>query len=196
MELLVRADERALLWLNGWVGHFAWLDAIVRAVVSDYLVPVMLCLVLLGLWFTGATGAARERNQRGVMIGMIGLGFANLAVEVMNHFVYRPRPFTTMEVSLLFYRPTDSSFPANPVAVGFAVATGVWLWNRRVGTALFGVAAVFALSRVYAGVFYPLDVLGGAAIGAGVSLLVAVLLPLAEPLPTLVLRLARAVYLA
>jgi len=196
LELLVRADERALLWLNGWVGHFAWLDAIVRAVVSDYLVPVMLCLALLGLWFTGATGAARERNQRGVMIGMIGLGFANLAVEVMNHFVYRPRPFTTMEVSLLFYRPTDSSFPANPVAVGFAVATGVWLWNRRVGTALFGVTAVFALSRVYAGVFYPLDVLGGAAIGAGVSLLVAVLLRLAEPLPTLVLRLARAVYLA
>ena len=196
MELLVRADERALLWLNGWVGHFAWLDAIVRAVVSDYLVPVMLCLVLLGLWFTGATGAAREHNQRGVMIGMIGLGFANLAVQIMNQFLYRPRPFNTMEVSLLFYRPTDSSFPANPVAVGFAIATGIWLWNRRVGTALFGVAAVFALSRVYAGVFYPLDVLGGATLGAGVSLLVAVLLRLIEPLPSLVLRLARAVYLA
>ena len=129
-------------------------------------------------------------------MGMLGLGFASLAVQVMNHFLYRPRPFETLEVSLLFYKPTDSSFPANPVAVGFAVATGVWLWNRKVGAVLFGVAAAFALSRVYAGVFYPLDVLGGAALGAGISVLMAVVLRLIEPLPTLVLRLARAVYLA
>ena len=196
MELLVQADERALLWLNGWPEHLPWLGTIVRAVVSDYLVPVLLSLVLLGLWFSGATAEARERNQRGVMTAILGLAFANLVVQVINHFVFRPRPFTTLEVSLLFYRPTDSSFPANPVAVGFAAATGVWLWNRKVGAVLFGVAAVFALSRVYAGVFFPLDVLGGAALGASISLLVAVLLRWAGPLPTLVLRLARAVYLA
>ena len=196
MELLVRTDERALLWLNGWVGHFPWLDTIVRAVVSDYLVPVLLSLVLLGLWFSGLTAGTRERNQRGVMTGMLGLGFANLAVQVMNQFLYRPRPFTNVEVSLLFYRPTDSSFPANPVAVGFAVATGVWLWNRKVGTVLYGIAGGFALSRVYAGVFYPLDVLSGAALGAGIGLLVAIFLRLIEPLPSLVLRLARVVYLA
>ena len=196
MELLVRADETALLWLNGWVGHFPWLDAIIRAVVSDYLVPVLLALVLLGLWFTGATATARERNQRGVMTSILGLAFANLAVEVTNKFIFRTRPFATLDVSLLFYTPTDSSFPANPAALGFAIATGVWLWNRTVGTILLGVATAFALSRVYAGVFYPLDVLGGAALGASVSLLVAVLLRLVEPLPNLVLRLARALYLA
>ena len=196
MELLVRADERTLLWVNGWVGHFPWLDTFVRAVVSDYLVPVLLCLVLLGLWFAGATATAREHNQRGVITGMVGLGLASLAVQVMNQLAFRPRPFTNLEVSLLFYKPTDSSFPANPVAVAFAIATGVWLWNRKVGTVLYGIATVFALSRVYAGVFYPLDVLGGAALGAGISLLVAVVLRLVEPLPSLVLRLARAVYLA
>ena len=122
----------------------------------------------------------------------------NLASVYVTHGVEvrRPRPFTELKVSLLFYQPTDSSFPANPAAVAFAVAMGVWLWNRKVGTVLLGVATVFAFSRVYAGVFYPLDVLGGAFIGAGVSLLVAWLLRLIEPLPTLVLRLARATYLA
>ena len=196
MGPLVRADERALLWLNGWVGHFPWLDTIAQAVVSDYLVPVLMSLVLLGLWFTGVTASARDRNQRGVLTALLGLAFGNLSVEVIDQFLYRPRPFDTLEVSLLFYRPTDSSFPANPAALGFAIGVGVWLWNRKVGTALFGVAAAFALSRVYAGVFYPLDVLGGAALGAAASLLAMGLLRWVEPLPTLALRLARAVYLA
>jgi len=196
LELLARADEATLLWLNGWVGRFPALDATVRLVVSDYLIPMLLCLTLLALWFAGGTPTSRERDQKGVMTALMGLGVANLAVEMINNFFFRPRPFADLEISLLFYQPTDSSFPANPAAFGFAVAMGVWLWNRKVGAVMFGLAAIFALSRVYAGVFYPLDVVGGAAIGMIVSLLVALVLCRIEPLPTLVLRLARAVYLA
>lgn len=196
MEPLVRADERALLWLNSWVGHFPWLDSIVQWVVSDYLVPVTLSLILLGLWFHGSTPGARERNQRSVMTAIVALSLANLTVEVLNNFIYRSRPFEALNLSPLFYRPTDSSFPANPAAVGFAVAVAVVLWNRKIGVALLAIATVFSLARVYAGVFYPLDILGGAAIGATGSLLGALLLRWTEPLPGMFLKLARSVYLA
>ena len=57
-------------------------------------------------------------------------------------------------------------------------------------------AAAFSISRVYAGVFYPLDVIGGAVIGTLVSLLAALALRLAEPVPSRVLRFARSLYLA
>ena len=164
--------------------------------VSDYLVPVMMSLALLGLWFTGVKADTRERYQRGVMTAIIGLGLANLAVEIINYFVFRPRPFETLEIYLLFYQPSDSSFPSNPGAVAFAIATGLWLWDRKVGTVLLVVATIYGISRIYAGVFYPLDVLGGAAIGVGASLLTRALLRWSEPLPTLALRLARAIYLA
>ena len=196
MELLTRADESAFLWLNGWVGRFPALDAMVRVVVSDYLVPVVLSLVLLGLWFAGRTSALRARNQMGVMTAMLGLALANLTVEAFNRFLFRPRPFSELEVSLLFYPPTDSSFPANPAALGFAIATGVWVWNRKAGSAMLVMAAAYSISRVYAGVFYPLDIIGGAAIGTLVSLLVALALRLAAPVPSLVLRFARGLYLA
>ena len=196
MELLTRADESALLWLNGWVGRFPALDAIVRLMVSDYLIPVVLSLVLLGLWFAGGTSALRERNQRGVMTAMLGLALANLTVEAFNQFLFRPRPFSELEVSLLFYQPTDSSFPANPAALGFAIATGVWLWNRKAGSAMLVMAAAYSIARVYAGVFYPLDVIGGAAIGTLASLLATLALRLAEPVPSRVLRFARSLYLA
>ena len=141
MEFLESADERALLWLNGWVGHFAWLDAVVELVVSDYLVPVLLSLALLGLWFSGANPAARERNQRGVMVGIVGLGLANLVVQITNHYVFRPRPFASIDVSLLFYRPTDSSFrPIRwpwrlPLPLGCGYGTGrqepCWALSQR-----------------------------------------------------------------
>ncbi len=196
MEPLVRADETAFLWLNSWVGHFPWLDNLIQFLASDYLVPVMLSLALLGLWFHGATVTARERNQRGVMTAVLGLAIANLGIEVLNRFVDRPRPFEILDVSLLFYRPVDSSFPANAAAVGFAIGVAILLCNRNIGVALMAIAAVFSLARVYVGVSYPLDILGGAAIGSAGSLLGSLLLRWTEPLPSMLLKLARSVYLA
>ena len=45
------------------------------------------------------------------------------------------------------------------------MATGVWMANRKIGAAMFAVALVYGFSRVYAGVFYPGDILGGALMG-------------------------------
>ena len=189
MGFLERADESAFLWLNGWVGRFSPLDRIVELTVSDYLVPLTMSLALLGLWFAGHSSAHRERNQLGVMTAI-------LSVAVVNKFLYRPRPFEDLEVNLLFYMPTDSSFPANPAAFGFALALGVWFWNRQVGWALLAPAVVFSLSRLYAGVFYPLDVIGGAAIGAAAGALSGWLMHTFKVVPLQVLRIARALYLA
>ena len=133
----------------------------------------------------------RELHQRGVIVAGMGVGIANAAVKITNAFYFRHRPFDTYEVNLLFYPPTDSSFPANPVAITIAMATGVWMANRKIGAAMFVVALVYGFSRVYAGVFYPLDVLGGALIGLGAAYLVSLALKLIEPVPTLCLRLAR-----
>ncbi len=190
-------DGKIVVWLNGWVGHFPIVDAVALVLVSDYFAPVLGSLALLGLWFWGRDFPLRDRHQRAVIVGMAGLGLANLAVMVINNAFFRARPFVVHDLNLaLFYQPTDSSFPANAVAVAFAIATGVWGGHRRMGLALAVVAALFGLSRVYAGVSYPSDILGGAAIGVTISLLMMGALRLLEPLPTLVLRLARAVYLA
>ncbi|MBI4199985.1 MAG: phosphatase PAP2 family protein [Chloroflexi bacterium] len=196
MEILAKADERALLWLNGWAGRWPWLDALAQTVASDYLVPVAMGLMLLALWFTGGTPWDRERRQRSVFTALAGLTMASWVVLELNKVLFRPRPFQTLDLTLLFYRPVDSSFPANPAAVVFAIAAGVWLKDRRSGTALAAVGALYSLSRVYVGVFYPSDVLGGAAIGVATALLSALVLRWLEPLPRLLLRVARAIFLA
>ena len=191
METVSQTDAEVFLWLNGWVGTSPIFDRLVQWMVSDYLIPVVFSVVLLGLWFGWADQAMRERHQRGVMLAGIGVGVANAMVKISNAFYFRPRPFDSIDVELLFYPPTDSSFPANPVAITVAMATGVWMANKRIGTIMYIGAFVYGFSRVYSGVFYPLDVLGGALIGVSASYLVYFVLKRIEPVPTLCLRLVR-----
>lgn len=196
MAALERADTTVVLWLNQWVGTLPWLDAVVKVLISDYFAPVVASVTLLGLWFSGGYPALRERYQRGVMVAASSIGVVNIWVQVLNVVVFRPRPFVDLELTLLFYRPTDSSFPANPAAVAFAAAMGVYRVHRRLGLMLFAVAIALGVGRVYAGVFYPSDVIAGALLGIATTYLMVLVFRLGEPLPTLTLRAMRALCLA
>lgn len=196
MAAVARADTAIVLWLNQWVGTLPWLDAVVQVLISDYFAPVVASVTLLGLWFSGQRLALRERYQRGVMVAASSVGVVNIWVQVINALIFRPRPFADLELTLLFYRPTDSSFPANPAAVAFAGAMAVWLVHRRLGLALFGMALVLGAGRIYAGVFYPSDVVAGTLLGIATTYVMILVFRLGEPLPTLTLRVMRALCLA
>ena len=62
--------------------------------------------------------------------------------------------------------PHDGSFPSGHATVSFACATLLAFYAPRGAPAFFLLAAAIAWSRVYVGVHYPLDVLGGAVLGA------------------------------
>ena len=196
MEAVTSIDEEVVLWLNQWAGRSQVLDETVELLVGDHFIPVLISLCLLAMWFVGRDLQSRESHQRAVLISIISMGFASLAVLILDQYFFRDRPFVDHEITLLFYQPTDSSFPAHPAAVGFAMAAGMWQANRRMGAFLFGLAALWGLSRIFSGVFYPSDVVAGGAIGVGVSYLVAVGFRLIEPLPTMVLRVTRTLHLA
>ena len=189
-------DEAIVRWLNSGVGTLPWLDDVIKVVVSDYFAPVALSLIVLGIWFGAKTPLSRELHQRAALTAMLGVAFGNLAVQIIGALAFRDRPYLSQPLELLFYQPTDSSFPANPAVVGAAIAAGLWGANRRMGAASFGIAALWGVSRVYAGVSYPTDVLAGVAIGIGVVMAVTWVLRRIEPLPTMVIQLAQRFYLA
>ena len=195
-ELIRNFDHDTFAWINGLAGKALWLDRAMVSLVNDYAVPTILSLVLVFLWL-GIEGAAqREVYQRAVLATILAVGLANILVTLMNLVYFRPRPFATMEVTLLFYHPTDSSFPSNPATSAFALATPIWLKSRKIGWALLGVAALYGFSRIYVGVCYPLDMLAGILLGMGSGWLITWLLPRLEPLPSLALRLGRRLYLS
>lgn len=85
----------------------------------------------------------------------------------------RPRPYLTLtDVRLIVpvERLSNFGFPSNHASNSFGLALVVAaLLGRRWGIAAFLIAALTAVSRIYVGVHYPLDVTVGAAVGLGLG---------------------------
>ncbi len=160
--------------INNLAGQWPWLDTPARLGLNDYFMPTVLALGLLALWFEPDITPSIwvTSNQRAVLVAALSAGLANLMVKIINLLYFRPRPFASHPVNLLFYHPTDSSFPSNAAALGFAIAAGVWFYNRTWGGLFLLLAALFGLSRIFGGVHYPLDVIAGAALGWAAAWLV------------------------
>ena len=186
-------DASLLIWLNGLSGSVKIFDDLMRVIASDYLMPLVLSLSMFGLWFSGKTPFQRMTYQLTTLMGISALLISNAVVWLINSLWHRPRPFLdhSDELNLLFYSPTDPSFPANPVAICFAVATAAWVVNRQFGWWLFAAGSLYGFSRVYAGVFYPTDIVAGALVGIGVYGFTSYLRRFLEPLVTMMVRLAR-----
>ena len=127
------ADTTLFVWLNGLTGAVGLFDSAARVVGSDYAVPAAMGLTILATWFAGGDAEDRMRRQVGVFVALTAIAFAAWIVFAGNELYFRPRPFDAAldhDVTVLLYRPTDSSFPSNSAAVAFAAAGGVWLISR------------------------------------------------------------------
>ena len=196
---MISADETVFFWINGLAGKHPVIDGVIRVMACDLFIPVVMFLALFAIWIYGSNRESRQRHQRAVICSLTAMGFSNLVVFILDAALPdRLRPFEAFpeKVNLIFYPPTDPSFPSNAAAAAFAMAIGMWLYNRRLGYILLVPALVISFGRVYMGVHYPLDIVGGflaAILGTGVAWVV---LKIAEPIVARFLSLAKKIYLA
>lgn len=181
--------------LNNFVGTMPLIDWLTRAMVNDYAVPTAASLAAVWLWLAGSTDEEHQRNQRAVIFIALGILFSQAFIKDLSYYYFRPRPFATETVKLLFYRPSVSSFPSIPIAVVFTFAAGAWTADQRVAKFLVVLGTLYALARVYAGVHYPSDVIGGAALGAGMVYIITRLSFVFQPIADLSIRIARRLFL-
>ena len=89
---------------------------------------------------------------------------------LLREAIGRERPALRFpEPHPLVHVPGSPSFPSGHAATSFAcAATLAWLTPLS-PVVLYVVASLIAISRVYVGVHYPLDVVGGAALGLGIA---------------------------
>lgn len=180
--------------VNRLAGHVDLIDDAFEFLASNG--PFLPVLLALAMWFWPGSPSDRDRREWGSLVaaaaGALALGLNQVIIRLWD----RPRPFVHHDVTLLLYPSQDPSFPSDHATFAFAVATAIWLANRRLGVVAIGLAGLIAFARVYVGEHYVGDVLGGAMIGSAVAFGLFALQPVVWPLLASPLRLARRWHLA
>jgi undecaprenyl-diphosphatase len=109
----------------------------------------------------------RDRSILPVVTGVAAAVAAWLLAHAAKAIADRPRPYQVMADAVLRQAPAHgTSFPSSHTAVTLAVAIAlVPFLARPLAAAGIGYAVLVGWSRIYLGVHYPLDILGGAGIG-------------------------------
>ncbi|MEK7203545.1 MAG: phosphatase PAP2 family protein [Patescibacteria group bacterium] len=81
--------------------------------------------------------------------------------EIIRFFYFRPRPFVEQGIVPLIEHASTASFPSGHAAFYFALSAGVYYYNKKAGLWFFAGSAAIGLARVFAGLHYFTDILGG-----------------------------------
>lgn len=162
-------NEEIFIKINNLAGHYVWLDrlAIFFAVYSGYI----LIAVLIYLWFV------YRRSRRFIIASLIATIISRgVLTTVIRFFYHHPRPFDVMSVHQLISE-SGWSFPSGHAAFFFALSVPIFWYNKKLGFVFFATSVFMGLARIYAGVHWPVDVVGGAILGALVGYLTCFLWP-------------------
>jgi undecaprenyl-diphosphatase len=142
-------------------------------------------------WRKGALNSAEQELLRNRRATVLWVGFACLLAYALNlsieRFVFEPRPFITHHVNLLIAHAADDSFPSDHTAWALAVGgmfllhwLAAWRTTRRlhlpdealpfrallypglITLLALGIGCLIGVARIFVGVHYPGDILGGA----------------------------------
>ncbi|WP_458244574.1 phosphatase PAP2 family protein [Streptomyces sp. MAI_2237] len=142
--------------------------------VGEYGLLLAMVLLVLGCWWSvrrrGAEDAAS--SVAALVWTPIAAGIAVLVNVPIRGFVERPRPFLEHQgLDVLVSGKTDYSFVSDHATITMAIGVGLFVANRKFGIAGIALALLEGFCRVYMGVHYPTDVVGGFALGTAVALL-------------------------
>lgn len=154
-------DAKLLYFLNNLTGKSQIFDAL-TIFFASYSQYFLAAAFLLLLYFSAYSKREKLHIFWTTAVSMI---IARLGiVEIIRFFYNRPRPFITYGL-----RPLISenawSFPSGHSALFFAMATAIYLYNKKWGAWFFAAAIIMNVGRIVAGVHYPSDILGGMIIG-------------------------------
>lgn len=186
LALVSGLDRSLMLFINGFGGRSALVDRIMRLIAGEPLIEgSFLFLFLWWLWFND--GDTRSEDRIRAIRGAICIVIALVLARALQIFLPgRLRPIN--DPTLGFVAPSElgydrlehwSSFPSDHAVIYSAIAMVIWMRNRWLGGLAFAWTLVFgSLPRLFLGLHYATDVLGGVLVGTAVGYLAqAVALP-------------------
>lgn len=145
--------------INDYAGRWPVLDAI-GIFCSQYLWLVMTLVVVALFVFK----FKKFRDLAVVAIGSAGVARI-VFVSLVKWLYAHPRPDLVTTARTLVAPDSVNSFPSGHATYVFALAMGVYLYNKKLGWWFFLLAALASIARIFTGIHWPYDIIGGVALG-------------------------------
>ena len=109
-----------------------------------------------------------------ILLGASG-GLAWSLVKILKILIHTERPFDIFGNVQSLFLETEYvyAFPSGHTAVASVIAFALFFTHKKAGHVFMFFALLIGLARIAAGVHFPIDILGGFALGAIVAYLVA-----------------------
>jgi undecaprenyl-diphosphatase len=150
-------------FFHNFAGKNIWLD-FAGIFLANYMIFLVIALIA---WYYvwGKTPEEKTRNKMlAIMAGISGIISRLVVGEAFKAWYFHPRPFIVLGTSHLIPE-SGNSFPSGHTIFLFGVSTTVYMYNKPLGIALLIISALVGIARIYTGVHWPGDILGGAVMG-------------------------------
>lgn len=126
---------------------------------AQYLIYLTFLLVFV-LSFKGGL-----KEKKAILLAVLSIPIVILLIKGIHIFFYEPRPFVSFNFSPLVNPVGNASFPSVHVSLIAALAFS-YLYFKSKWAPLFLLFLLWVgIARIYVGVHYPLDILGGIIVG-------------------------------
>lgn len=126
---------------------------------AEALIYIMYGLVL----FWGLRGGVKEKKA--LLLVFLGLFIAAVLTKLLRFFLIEQRPFVTHEIEPLVTMAASKSFPSLHTTQVAIIAWSYFFCRSQRAGAMFIMALLVGFSRIFVGVHYPFDVVGGFLMG-------------------------------
>ena len=183
LEQLIHIDTEILLAINGW--HAPWADRLMWIISAKATwIPLYALLIGLLVWRYRKSASRSMKWLQKVPVCVVlivviaaAIGLADfIASGILKEWVARPRPTRVPELEGVLhlvngYRSGRFGFVSSHAANTMACALLFSLiWRNKIATCgLMLWVAMNCYSRMYLGVHYPTDILGGLIVGSLVA---------------------------
>ncbi len=165
---MINLDVYILNFINGLAYRREWIDAagVFFAKYSEYILAAVF-IFLLAVGF--------RKYWKMILVSLLAGAVSRLVIGwAIKALFFRPRPFLTENVKLLYvYGADESSFPSGHALFYFALSTAIFVYNKKLGIIFYLGTLAIVFSRIFVGIHWPSDILAGALIGILVGWIIA-----------------------
>jgi undecaprenyl-diphosphatase len=157
-------------FLHSFAFQYQWLDGIIWFFAVPF---IYIMIIIVAVYFFVNYDILKTKNITSLLEGkgkdiakiFFSAGFAYTIAYVLKIVIHTDRPFIALSNINSLFTETGYAFPSGHSATIAALSMSVYFKNKKLGYICMVAALLIGLARVASGVHFPVDIIGGYAIG-------------------------------